>query len=98
MREASTRSIVVPAAVTAVVETTIVHRAVDGFSCDGCKVQHDPKKRERQKEGEKERGLASMRVANVKGCCWILLRGRGRIAGCNVGRCSLLHTELTGAE
>jgi len=71
VREASTRSIVVPAAVAAVVETTTVHRAVDGFSCGGYKVQHDPKKRETKKrERERERELT------WDGCRWIPLRGR----------------------
>jgi len=53
VREASTRSVVVPAAVAAVVETIAVHRAVDGFSCDGCKVWYETEERERDGTREK---------------------------------------------
>lgn len=99
MREASTRSVVVPAAVAAPVETTTVPRAVDGFSCDGYKVQHNPKKRKTKKrEIERE-----TRFETGRGCKGCLIRGKERggergMAGCNVGRCFLLHTEFTGAE
>lgn len=91
MRGASTRSVVVPAAVAATVETVAVHRAVDGFSCEGCKVRAANGPRS---EGKKRVATLSLRQG-CKGCTVGPMQPNVTLVG---GRCSLVYAKLTEVE
>lgn len=84
VRGASTRSVVVPAAVPATIETTAVHRAVDGFSCEGCKVRARTRFEGERSCSETSRGV-------VIGCTVGPMQH-------NVGHCSLVYAELIEVE